>query len=347
MFHGGTSFGMMAGASASTGNYRGNVTSYDYDAPLDEAGHTTPKFFAYRDMILKSSGEAALPVPAAPKVVAIPEFRLTMSPLEPHLPKPIASETLLTMEQADQAYGYILYRTLLPEAVSDAPLVLDPVHDFARVYLDGKLAGTLDRHYNQTTVALTAGKAARLDILVENTGRLNSTKNMRHEWKGLRSATLAGKPLTGWTIYPLGMQDAGTMKPGGAASGTAEGPHFGFGSFTLTETGDGFLDTSSLGKGVLWINGRCLGRFWAIGPQVTLYVPGPWLKQGRNDVVIFDLFAASEAPTLIGRMKPILDGPTPTYASDPERTKKAAADAEFGPKLTAPAPTAPPQTPKA
>jgi beta-galactosidase len=97
---------------------------------------------------------------------------------------------------------------------------------------------------------------------------------------------------------------------------------------------------------VLWINGRCLGRFWAIGPQVTLYVPGPWLKQGRNDVVIFDLFAASEAPTLIGRMKPILDGPTPTYASDPERTKKAAADAEFGPKLTAPAPTAPPQTPK-
>jgi beta-galactosidase len=346
MFHGGTSFGMMAGASASTGNYRGNVTSYDYDAPLDEAGHTTAKFFAYRDMILKYSGQKELPVPEVPKVIAIPEFQLTMSPLEPHLPRPIASETLLTMEQANQAYGYILYRTLLPEAVTDAALVLDPVHDFAQVYLDGKLAGTLDRHYNQTTVALTSAKPARLDILVENTGRLNSTKNMRHEWKGVRSATLAAKPLTAWKIYSLPMQDAGSMQPGAHASGTAEGPHFGFGSFNLTEIGDSFLDTSGLGKGVLWINGRCLGRFWNIGPQVTLYLPGPWLKKGRNDVVIFDLFAAQQPPTLVGRVHPILDGSTPTYATDPERKKKAAADAEFGPKLTAPAPNPPPQTPK-
>ena len=84
---------------------------------------------------------------------------------------------------------------------------------------------------------------------------------------------------------------------------------------------------------MLWINGRCLGRFWNIGPQSTLYVPGPWLKQGRNDVVIFDMFAASTTPKLVGRMKPILDGPTPGYSDDPERKKKAAADAEFGPKL--------------
>src|SRR5580700_2085399 len=108
MFHGGTSFGMMAGASASTGNYRGNVTSYDYDAPLDEAGHTTAKFFAYRDLILKYSGGKVLPVPEMPEVVAIPEFEMTISaPLWDRLIRPISSEEPLPMEQVDQAYGYI------------------------------------------------------------------------------------------------------------------------------------------------------------------------------------------------------------------------------------------------
>ncbi len=113
VFHGVTSFGMMAGASASTGNYRGNVTSYDYDAPLDEAGHTTPKFFAYRDLILKYTKGKALPVPNVAEVVAIPEFEVRASaPLNGRLPKPILSKTPLTMEQMDQAYGYILYRTV-------------------------------------------------------------------------------------------------------------------------------------------------------------------------------------------------------------------------------------------
>jgi beta-galactosidase len=120
-----------------------------------------------------------------------------------------------------------------------------------------------------------------------------------------------------------------------------DGPHFGAGFFTLDRVGDAFLDVSSLGKGVLWINGKCLGRFWNIGPQMTLYVPAPWLKQGRNEVVVFDMFAASVPPKLVGRMKPILDGATPGYADDPERKKKAAADAEFGPKLDVPGAKAP------
>jgi beta-galactosidase len=343
MFHGGTSFGMMAGASASTGNYRGNVTSYDYDAPLDEAGHTTPKFFAYRDLILKYSKQPVLPVPEAPKVVAIPEFSLTLAPLEPQLPPPVASESLLTMEQVDQAYGYILYRKQLTEAVK-GNLVLDPVHDFAMVYLNGVLAGSLDRHYNNTKAALNTDGPARLDILVENTGRLNSTRGMRGEWKGIKSAVLAddaGKstPLTGWQIYSLPMADAGSAHPGRPMKSAGTGPHFGFGSFQLDRVGDAFLDISSLGKGVLWINGHALGRFWNIGPQVTLYVPGPWLKKGSNDVVIFDLFAAEKPPILVGRMKPILDGPTPTWADDPERRKKPAANAEFGPKLDVPGAT--------
>jgi beta-galactosidase len=344
MFHGGTSFGMMAGASASTGNYRGNVTSYDYDAPLDEAGHTTPKFFAYRDLILKYTKGTKLPVPKVAEVVAIPEFALSFK-LPNYLanPKPISSELPLAMEQVDQAYGYILYRTQLQAPVAGEPLVIDPVHDFAQVYLDAKLVGTLDRHYNQTTVTLTSSKPAQLDILVENTGRLNSTRNMRNEWKGIQSVTLGGKPLTGWQTTPLPMQtpEFPMVDLFLIAAKDGAGPHYGFGSFMLDKVGDAFLDTSALGKGVLWINGKCLGRFWNIGPQMTLYVPGPWLKQGKNDVVAFDMFAAKETPKLVGRMKPILDGPTPGYADDPERKKKPGADAEFGPKLDVPGAKAP------
>ena len=345
MFHGGTSFGMMAGASASTGNYRGNVTSYDYDAPLDEEGHTTPKFFAYRDVILKYTHEPKLPVPPVAPIVTIPEFTLTQT--SSAAAKPVEgtkSDTLLTMEQVGQSYGYILYRTKLAAAVTDAPLVLNPVHDYAQVYLDGKLTGTLDRHYNQTTMNLTTAAPATLDILVENTGRLNSTKNMRGEWKGLQSATLSGTALTGWQIFPLPMEPAdvshATPYP---ALANLEGPHFSSGSFTLAKTGDAFLDITKLGKGVICINGHALGRFLNIGPQDTLYVPAPWLKQGKNEVVVFDMFAAATPPKLIGRAKPILDGPTPTYADDPERKKKADPNAEFGPKLAAPATPTPPK----
>ena len=361
VFHGGTNFGMMAGASASTGNYRGNVTSYDYDAPLDEAGHPTPKFFAYRDLILKYSKQPKLPVPKVPDVVAIPEFEISPAGnFWMNLPKPIPSEELLTMEQVDQAYGYILYYRRLTEQDSPGPLVFDPVHDFAQVYGEHRpdpplrsdpvfepnpvLVGTLDRHYNQTTVELTYGPRDELYILVENTGRLNSTRNMRTEWKGIKSATLSGTPLKNWQIYSLPMESPEVSSLQGKANSI--GPHFGLGTFNLDRVGDAFLDISALGKGVIWINGHALGRFWNIGPQQTLYVPAPWLKKGRNEVAIFDLLPAKNVPKLVGRMKPILDGPTPRYADDPERKKKPAANAEFGPKLDAPAPPGPVTIPK-
>jgi beta-galactosidase len=101
--------------------------------------------------------------------------------------------------------------------------------------------------------------------------------------------------------------------------------------------GDSFLDVRNLGKGLIWINGHALGRFWNIGPQGTLYVPAPWLKKGVNQVAIFELFGTSEAAKLAGLSKPILDAPTPGYKSDPELKKKLGADTEFGTKLAAPA----------
>jgi beta-galactosidase len=340
MFHGGTSFGMMPGASASTGNYRGNVTSYDYDAPLDEAGHPTAKFFAYRDLILSHTHEPALPLPAVAPVIALPQFTLRpTASLWKNLPKPIASQSLLTMEQIDQSYGYILYRIQLAAPVDGKSLVINPVHDYAQIYLDSKLVGTLDRHYNQSSLVLTSTTPATLEILVENSGRLNSTRNIRNEWKGIQSATLDGKPLTGWQIYSLPMENVAAMQSAAPTADAVQGPHFAAGSFTLAQTGDSFLDITSLGKGLIWINGHALGRFWNIGPQDTLYIPAPWLKKGLNEVVVFDLFAATGPQELVGLTKPILDGPTPTYADDPERKKKLAADAEFGPKLATPAPT--------
>ena len=369
MVHGGTSFGMMAGASKSTGQYRGNVTSYDYDAPIDEAGHPTPKFYAYRDVILKYTHAAPLPVPATPPVIAVPAFALTTrSTLFASLPTPLQSPTPLTMEQVDQSFGYILYRTHLPSSTSAQPLKLNGLKDFALVYLDGKRIGTLDRHYLQDSLALPAHTAAaQLDILVENTGRLNSTKLMRQEHKGITAATLAGTPLTGWQIYrfplstdPAHTRGTATHAPTGQKNrrastantalttntastaltantaqfrtpGSADAPILATGTFNLTAVGDTYLDTGALGKGLLWINGHCLGRFWNIGPQRTLYLPGAWLHPGNNQVTVLDLLPQSPSPELSGLTHPILDAPG--YATDPEHNKPLPADTEFGPNL--------------
>ncbi|HMH14373.1 MAG TPA: beta-galactosidase family protein [Edaphobacter sp.] len=340
MVQGGTSFGMMAGASQSTGSYRGNVTSYDYDAPIDEAGHPTPKFFAYRDVILKYTGQHPLPVPALAPVIAVPKFALSSSAsLWNLLPQPVHSELPLTMEQVDQSYGYILYRKQLESAVHGETLKLDHLYDFATVYVDGKLVGSLDRHYHQDSLTLNTSGPAQLDILVENTGRLNSTKAMRDERKGIRGALLGDKNLVTWDIFSLPMGAPENATKGNAEQvqhQVMEGPHFSFGSFDLEQTGDTFLNVSSLGKGLIWINGHALGRFWNIGPQQTLYVPAPWLRKGRNDVVIFEMLSSGKTPTLIGSTSAILDAATPGYEADPEHRTKVTADSEFGPMPAAP-----------
>ena len=346
MFHGGTSFGMMAGASRSTGRYRGNVTSYDYDAPLDEAGHPTPKFFAYRDVILKATGAQAPPLPPIPSVIAIPQFAIhPVARLWDVLPTPVTNEQPLTMEQLDQSFGYVLYRKQLTEAVHNELLELDHPYDYAQVYIDGHLVGTLDRHYEQSTLQLTTPGPATLDILVENTGRLNSTGLMRDERKGIRGARLGGQDLTGWQMFSLPMDDpaallASSSKPKQLT--VSDAPHFSIGSFDLSEPGDTFLDVRTLGKGLLWINGHAIGRFWDIGPQDTLYVPGPWLRKGRNEIIVLELKPQRGDAVLSGLTSPILDGPTPTYADDPERTLHPSQSTEFGKQLAAPADTAHP-----
>ena len=305
MFHGGTSFGWMNGANSNGKNYEPDVTSYDYDSPLDESGRTTPKYFLFRDTIAKATGITPPPVPQVAAPITVPSFTLTQSAsLWKNLPKPTQSEQPLSMEDLDQAYGYILYRTTLNGPVS-GDLVLDQLHDYAKIYVSDKLVGTLDRRLNQSSLPLNVTtKTARLDILIENTGRVNFTKVLRGERKGItKEVTLAGKPVTGWDIYPLPMTSPESFS---YTDTNCTGPCFYRSSFTVDKPADTFLDTGTFTKGEVWLNGHTLGRVWDIGPQKTVYVPGPWLKSGKNEVVVFDLDGGPDR-SLQGLDHPILN----------------------------------------
>jgi beta-galactosidase len=309
MFHGGTSFGWMNGANIDRGVYEPDVTSYDYDSALDESGRPTAKYFAFRDVITDATGVVPPPVPEVAAPISVSAVAMVESAsLWDILLVPIHSEQVLSMEDVDQAYGYILYRAHLTEPAS-GELVLDQLHSYAQVYLDGKLVGTLDRRLNQDTLAIEATKAnAQLDILVENTGRVNFGRRIREERAGItKEVIFAGRPITGWDIYPLRMADVDSL---GFSKRSCEGACFYRGSFSLSTVGDTFLDTRGFTKGELWLNGHALGRIWNVGPQKALYAPGPWLMKGRNEIVVFDLQGKMGA-AVRGLEKPELGGSSP------------------------------------
>lgn len=288
MFHGGTSFGWMNGANSNGSNYEPDTTSYDYDSPLSEGGELSPKYSLFRDVIREATGKV-LPDPPPPIAVsALTPVQLTRSAsLWKNLPQPINSEQVKSMEDVGQGYGYILYRTHVAHS-QNGELKIDDLHDYAQVYLDGSLAGTIDRRLDQSSLSIVVShENAQLDILVESTGRVNFGRKFVNERAGItHQVTLAGVVLTGWQIYPLPMLNASTLT---YKSGPCMGDCFYQGSFTVTNSADTYLDTRSLGKGMLWINGRPLGRFWNVGPQGALYLPAPWLKKGANEIVVFDM----------------------------------------------------------
>ncbi len=327
MFHGGTSFGMMSGSSWTKHQFLPDVTSYDYGAPLDEAGHPTPAYYAYRKTIAAYLGHALPPVPAAPRVMRIAAFTLTeAAPLWRRLPSPIMTKEPEPMEWLGQAYGFIQYRKTLPHPVH-GELVLHGMNDYALVYVNGQLQGTLNRTCAQQQMMLDSDASEnRLDLLVENSGRVNSTRMMREANKGLMGpVTLSGEPLQGWKTYLLPMRpDSIADTPGmpkearfdetGKDTQALAGPAFYGGTFEMnvkTKTiPDTFLDIRDLGKGAVWIDGHPIGRYWNVGPQDTLYVPGPWLHEGVNQIVVLDLFKRTHMPKLAGMATPILNGPT-------------------------------------
>ncbi len=318
MFEGGTSFGFMNGANFQAGSkdhYSPQTTSYDYDAPLDEAGRPTKKFFLFRDVLKKYASGVVPSLPAPQPFAAIPPFALSESAsLWSNLPPAIPSENPLPMERLgegkNQAYGYLLYRAKISEKnARDEALKLTDLHDYAAVYLNRKLAGVIDHRLGQDSlsVLLSAGENT-LDLLVENSGRVNYGPHLPDGQAGItESVKLDGKTVTGWEIFPLPMNSPESVR--GFSRKSLDGPAFHRGFFTLASPANTFLDTSALAKGFVWVNGHNLGRTWSIGPQHSLYLPAAWLHTGRNEVVVFDYTTLSAETKLRGAIEPVWSQP--------------------------------------
>ena len=305
MFEGGTSFGFMGGANFERA-YEPDTTSYDYDAPLDEAGRPTKKYFAFRDVILRHLHDEKPPaLPAPIPVIAIPKFALAGSAsLWTNLGRATSSDKPKTMEELGQSYGYILYRTRV-NGPAKGDLAIKQVRDYAVIFVNRQWAGTLDRRLGQDhlRVEFPSGENT-LDILVENSGRINFGPKLRDERQGItQSVSFAGRELKGWQMFSLPMEDPATLH---FSEGAVRGPAFHRGYFNLKKIGDTFLDTRGLGKGVVWVNGHNLGRFWNIGPQQTLYLPGARLRKGRNEVIVFEMESGA-SQSLQGLSEPILN----------------------------------------
>jgi beta-galactosidase len=306
MVHGGTTFGLWSGCDRP---FKPDTSSYDYDAPISEAGWTTEKFFQTRALLSKylQKGEVLPEPPARNPVIAFAPVRAQESaPVLDNLPGGICDEQPRSMEAYGQGYGCILYRAELPAGPA-AVLEAAAIRDFGYVFLDGVRIGVLDRRSAGSRIGLPerAGNS-RLDVLVEPMGRINFGHEMADRKGLIAPVTLGGVPLRSWTIFPLPL-DAGMLaglefRP--AAKGA--GPAFWRATVDLASAGDTFLDMRGWGKGVVWVNGHCLGRFWDIGPTQTAYAPGCWLRAGANRVVVLDVAGPTD-PVVAGLSEPILD----------------------------------------
>ena len=300
--HGGTNFGYTAGANAfSPVQFQPDVTSYDYDAPINEQGRGTPKYAALRQLIA-SYTDHALPQPPAPiPVMEIPAFPLEpVSTLWDHLPAPKRSPQPLPMEDFDQHNGIILYRTTLIGHKSGNLTITEP-HDFALVFLNGKFIDTVFRDGGNWTVKLpkTDVKDPVLEILVESMGHINFAQYLIDR-KGITDrVTLNGMTLMNWETFNLPLATppvlAASRASAPAATHRDKGGFF-RGRFVLDSTADTYFDLSGYKKGVVWVNGHNLGRYWYVGPQKHLYCPASWLKKGTNEVIVLDLLQDQPAP---------------------------------------------------
>ena len=333
MTHGGTSFGHWAGANSP--GFAPDVTSYDYDAPINEWGLATPKFWELREMMAKYNNGKKLPaVPKAPMpIITVPKFELTeFATLSTAVSKNGMGEkgSLKTFEEMDMGWGTMIYFTQLPEITSSSVLTGE-FHDFAQVFIDRKYIGKIDRVKNEKSLTLPpVKKGAELIIFVEGMGRINFGRAIK-DFKGIignvtlstetDDAEIVLTPKNWLNIaipddYETARNSLDMVKsfnaktdikgsiPGIAVTRNYEEsaklaefmkPGYHRGYFNLSKVGDTFLNFETWGKGQVWVNGHAMGRFWSIGPQQTLYIPGCWLKKGKNEVIVFDVMGPKEA----------------------------------------------------
>ena len=332
MTHGGTSFGHWAGANSP--GFAPDVTSYDYDAPINEWGLATPKFWELRKMMEKYNGGKKMPaVPKAPMpIITIPKFEL-----KEFAPLMYANGGLntdgnaddLTFEAHNLGWGYAAYYTMLPELPVSSVLTAE-FHDFAQVFIDGKYIGKIDRVKNEKSLTIPPTKAGSLlVIVVEAMGRINFGRAIK-DFKGIvGNVTISSKvgkhdvtySLKGWEKYFVNDEYKTALLALHRASATENNEYIenfkedakmmggrGYyrGYFNINKVGDTFLNFETWGKGQVYVNGHAMGRIWSIGPQQTLYIPGCWLKKGKNEVIVLDVVGPKE-PIVWGQDKPELN----------------------------------------
>ncbi len=327
MTHGGTSFGHWAGANSP--GFAPDVTSYDYDAPINEYGQATPKYWELRHTMEKYNDGGKLPAPpkAPMPVITIPKFALTeYAPLGNGMGSSVQSRDIRSFEDMDMGWGIADYSTALPKIPVGSMLTLNEPHDFAQVFVDGKYIGKIDRVKNEKTLMLPpVEKGAELCIRIEAMGRINFGRAIK-DYKGITkevtiSAEMDGHEaswnLKNWTIVPIPDNYETAVKALSVGTETSKRTRqhaklltkagYYRGHFMLRKPGDTFLNMEAFGKGQVYVNGHAIGRFWNIGPQQTLYLPGCWLKQGRNEVIVLDVVGPKGEPTSFGQDKPELD----------------------------------------
>ena len=312
MAHGGTSFGLWGGCDRP---FRPDTSSYDYDAPIGEAGWMGEKFQAYREGIrphMKAGETLQVPPPRNP-VITIPAFTLKESAaVADNLPaQAIRDSVPQPIEHYDISRGLISYKVTLPAGPAGV-LEAARVRDLAWLAIDGHEVGTFDTRFHRFKLDIPArSKATTLTILVYTIARVNFGMEV-HDRKGLHGPVhfiakgAAPLELKDWEIRAIDFDADGTLPPLNWKKGRAKGAAFWRGHFDVASSGDTFLDMSAWGQGVVWVNGRCLGRYWSIGPTQTMYLPGPWLKAGRNEVVVLDL-TGPQVARISGLATPVLD----------------------------------------
>lgn len=336
MAHGGTTFGFHTGADRP---FKPDTSSYDYDAPISEAGWITPKFERSRELLARYllPGETLPEPPARNPVIQIaPVIASGAAPLFANLSEPLAEDRPRNMEHYDQAYGAIVYRTELPAGPA-AVLEANAVHDVGQVFLDGTRIGFTDRRSRQYRVDLPArSRPMTLDILVEAMGRVNFGTEV-HDRKGIHGpvtltpAGAASRELGDWSVFrlPLDAPMLAGLQYETPSDPATSGPAFWRATVTIEEPGDCFLDMRPWGKGFAWVNGHNLGRYWNIGPQQTMYVPRPWLRPGENEFVILDLLGPEE-PVIAALDEPILDQLRPQLDFARAKRREVTLRADFG-----------------
>lgn len=305
MFHGGTNFGFMNGANYHD-EQRCTVTSYDYDALLTEAGDLTEKYHLVKDIlkkyehkIKKHKNHKYFSVKESKKMnygdVEFTEYGTFKENLD-LISKHYTSPYPLTMEELDQDYGFILYKTTIKGKIEALKLNLQEVRDRALVYLNGEYQGVIDRNNKQEILLSADGPESTLEILVENMARINYGPLLKDP-KGITEGVRIGNQfLFNWDIYTIPLKDIENIKYGNGNK--EEYPTFYRGSFEVKEVGDTYLDFEGWEKGVVFINGFNLGRYWKAGPQKRLYLPAPLLKEGKNEIVVFELHKDNKKMTL-------------------------------------------------